>query len=186
MATRHTLHIAMPDGHLALVDITDAINNAYAHRDRPDGTPEPVSVATALRPANPADVPHRIMLLTSDDPDVETRTMPVTVDADAACWLTSTGWRAPTTALDTSDERRPIGDVLDALGIAAQLDADELPASAVVLLRVIEADGDERLDISHSDGQSWIERLGMLHAAASVETADIANPSSRRSPDDNG
>jgi hypothetical protein len=72
-----------------------------------------------------------------------------------------------------SDEAQPIGDVLDSLGITASLDDGELVASAVVLLRVIGDDGSERLSLVHSDGQGWIERLGMLRAAESVEVDDI-------------
>ncbi|MFI0897739.1 hypothetical protein [Streptomyces sp. NPDC020983] len=64
----------------------------------------------------------------------------------------------------------PIGDLLDSLGVTATIDEGELVASAVVLLRVIQQDGAERLSLVHSDGQGWTERLGMLHAATAVET----------------
>ncbi|NYV73194.1 hypothetical protein [Streptomyces sp. UH6] len=64
---------------------------------------------------------------------------------------------------------RPIGDALDALGIEATLDEGELLAGAVVLLKVIDGDGDVRMSLAYSDGLSWIERTGMIHVAETME-----------------
>ncbi|MGM9380330.1 hypothetical protein [Streptomyces antibioticus] len=68
-----------------------------------------------------------------------------------------------------SDDKRPIGDVLDAIGITATLDDGELVAGAIVLLKVIDAEGDVRLSMAYSDGLSWIERAGMVHVAEVME-----------------
>ena len=70
-----------------------------------------------------------------------------------------------------TDETRPIGDVLDSLGIKATFDAagGELVAGAIVLLKVIDAEGDVRLSMAYSDGLSWIERAGMVHVAETME-----------------
>lgn len=64
---------------------------------------------------------------------------------------------------------RPIGDALDALGIKATLDDGELVAGAIVLLKVIDTDGDSRLSMAYSDGLGWIERAGMIHVAEVME-----------------
>lgn len=64
---------------------------------------------------------------------------------------------------------RPIGDALDALGIEATLDDGELVAGAIVLLKVIDTDGDMRLSMAYSDGLGWIERAGMIHVAEVME-----------------
>jgi hypothetical protein len=71
---------------------------------------------------------------------------------------------------------RPIGDVLDGLGIEATLDETkgELAAGAIVLLKVIDADGDVRLSLAYSDGLSWIERTGMIHVAETMEAQSNA------------
>ncbi|MFJ8027444.1 hypothetical protein [Streptomyces sp. NPDC096311] len=71
-----------------------------------------------------------------------------------------------------NEEARPIGDVLDGLGIEATLDetSGELVAGAVVLLKVIDTDGDVRLSMAYSDGLGWIERAGMLRIAESMES----------------
>lgn len=66
---------------------------------------------------------------------------------------------------------RPIGDVLDGLGIMASLDPGDLVAGAVVLLKVVTADGTPRLSSLHSEGMGWIERAGMVHTADAVETS---------------
>jgi hypothetical protein len=52
---------------------------------------------------------------------------------------------------------RPIGDVLDNLGIEATLEPDELVA------------GVTRLSIAHQ-GIGWIERVGMLRVAETIES----------------
>lgn len=75
-----------------------------------------------------------------------------------------------------STEPRPIGDVLDSLGIEATVSEGELVAGAIVLLKVIDADGDTRLSVSHSDGLGWIERCGMLRVAEQIES----DPTSHR------
>lgn len=76
------------------------------------------------------------------------------------------------------DERppeQPIGDRLNALGITASIAEDELLAGAVVILRVIPAEGGERVSISGSDGLGWIERTGLLHAAHTLDAKGIAD-----------
>lgn len=67
---------------------------------------------------------------------------------------------------------QPIGDVIDGLGITASVTEGELVAGAIVLLKVLQADGQVRLSMCHSDGLGWIERAGMLHVAEAVETGD--------------
>lgn len=67
-------------------------------------------------------------------------------------------------------ELRPIGDVIDGLGIEASVQDGELVAGAIVLLKVIDSDGGTRLSIATSDGLGWIERCGMLRVAEQVES----------------
>ncbi|QXE36199.1 hypothetical protein KQY30_20085 [Streptomyces sp. GMY02] len=76
-----------------------------------------------------------------------------------------TGWDD-----NAGSETRPIGDVLDGLGIRATVNEGELVAGALVLLKVIDEDGDTRLSLAHSDGLGWIERAGMLRVAETLET----------------
>ena len=70
---------------------------------------------------------------------------------------------------DAESPTRPIGDVLDSLGIEATLDPDELVAGAVVLLKIVEVDGSTRLSVAHQ-GIGWIERVGMLRVAETIES----------------
>ncbi|MFW3474406.1 hypothetical protein ACN24M_24605 [Streptomyces microflavus] len=76
--------------------------------------------------------------------------------------------------------RRPIGDLIDSLGIEATVGSDDLVAGALVLLKVLDADGGTRLSLAHSDGLGWIERAGMLRIAETLETDSV------RQPDDDG
>lgn len=43
-------------------------------------------------------------------------------------------------------------------------------AGAIVLLKVIDAEGDTRLSMSNSDGLGWIERCGKLRVAEQIES----------------
>lgn len=70
---------------------------------------------------------------------------------------------------------QPIGDRLDGMAVTASLDESDLVAAAVVVLKVVDADGGVRLSVAWSDGMSWIERLGMLHAAELCERPDQSN-----------
>jgi hypothetical protein len=69
---------------------------------------------------------------------------------------------------------RSIGDVIDSLGITATLDDDELVGGAIVLLKIIQADGETRLSMANSDGLGWIERAGMLRIAETIETGSAS------------
>jgi len=78
-----------------------------------------------------------------------------------------TGWDD-----NAETKTRPIGDALDSLGIEATLDPDELVAGALVLLKVVQADGDTRLSLAHQ-GVGWIERVGMLRVAETLESGSL-------------
>ncbi|WP_327377998.1 hypothetical protein OG393_30975 [Streptomyces sp. NBC_01216] len=71
---------------------------------------------------------------------------------------------------------RKIGDVIDGLGIEATVRDGELVSAALVLLKVIDTDGDTRLSLAYSDGLGWIERAGMLRIAETIENASNYQP----------
>lgn len=63
-----------------------------------------------------------------------------------------------------------VGAIVNGLGITAEsLAGDELVSDAMVLMKVIQADGSVTLLVAHSDAMSWIEKLGMLHVAVGLE-----------------
>jgi hypothetical protein len=70
---------------------------------------------------------------------------------------------------NAGSQTRPIGDVLDSLGIEATVAPDELVAGALVLLKIVETDGATRLSVAHQ-GIGWIERVGMLRVAETIES----------------
>ena len=65
-----------------------------------------------------------------------------------------------------------VGNLIDSLGVTHSPEPGEMATDAVVLLKYVDEDGAVGLRLLWSDGMSWIERLGMLHAALSIETAD--------------
>lgn len=67
---------------------------------------------------------------------------------------------------------KPIGQLLDSLGVTSTIAPDDLPVAALALLKVVDATGGVRLAAAWSDGMDWITRLGMLTAATASETPD--------------
>ncbi len=65
---------------------------------------------------------------------------------------------------------RDVGQVINGLGVTAEsITDDTLISDALVLMKCIQPDGSVTLLMAHSDGMSWIERLGMLHVAVGIE-----------------
>lgn len=63
---------------------------------------------------------------------------------------------------------KKVGDILDGLGVVVDMDDGDLVASAVVLLKVVTADGGVTLAIASDEGCSWLEQLGIVAAAGSI------------------
>jgi hypothetical protein len=64
---------------------------------------------------------------------------------------------------------KPLGEIIDGLGIHADVEDTDLVASAVVVLSIL-VDGDPhpRLTIANSEGLSWIEQTGLLRLAERI------------------
>lgn len=64
---------------------------------------------------------------------------------------------------------KPLGEIIDQLGVKAEIEDSDLVASAVVVLSVL-VDGDPhpRLTIANSEGLSWIEQTGLLRLAERI------------------
>lgn len=67
---------------------------------------------------------------------------------------------------------QPAGPILDGLGVTFDLDEGDLVATAVVLSKVLCADGTVSMMIGTSEGSTWLEHLGLITAAA-----DLIRPS---------
>lgn len=78
---------------------------------------------------------------------------------------------------NAGSDTRAIGDIIDALGVEATVENGELVAGAMVLLKVVQEDGDTRLSMTYSDGLGWIERAGMLRIAETIETGTARSSS---------
>lgn len=73
----------------------------------------------------------------------------------------------------------PIGETIDALGVRrAPLPEGHMISDAVVLMHVIDADGDTYISQVWSEGMDWISRRGLLEA-----TLDTERVPSRQSTD---
>ncbi|MFE9684168.1 hypothetical protein [Streptomyces sp. NPDC006285] len=71
-----------------------------------------------------------------------------------------------------------IGQLLDSLGVEADIEEGDLVAAAFVILKVIKTDGTVSLANARSEGLDWITRLGMVTATAAIEnTGFIDTPS---------
>lgn len=67
------------------------------------------------------------------------------------------------------DDRAPIGQRLDALGIKSSLGDDELISAAMVIMKVVDEDGDPFLSVAWSDHVDFVTRRGMLEQACDIE-----------------
>ncbi|MGW7597219.1 hypothetical protein [Streptomyces antimycoticus] len=64
---------------------------------------------------------------------------------------------------------QPIGQLLDTLGVTADLDDGDMPIDALVLLKVVKADGEVSLVKGSSESLDWISSLGMLTAVVEID-----------------
>ena len=64
---------------------------------------------------------------------------------------------------------QPLGRLVDSLGVEHRPEEGELVLGAVVLMKVMEADGRISMRSAWSPGLSWMERVGMHQAAAQTD-----------------
>lgn len=64
--------------------------------------------------------------------------------------------------------------MLDAIGLTADIDEGDMPVDAIVVLKVIKADGSVSLVKGRSEAVDWITALGMVTAAQAVENSGYA------------
>lgn len=62
-----------------------------------------------------------------------------------------------------------IASIVESLGVTLTLEDDDLVTDAVLIAKVVEADGTERLALTWSDGMSWVTRYGLLTAAVAID-----------------
>lgn len=65
---------------------------------------------------------------------------------------------------------KKIGDLLDSLGLMAEVEDGDMPTDALVILKVVKPDGEVALIKGKSESVDWITSLGMLNAAVDIET----------------
>ncbi|MEU0937595.1 hypothetical protein [Embleya sp. NPDC005971] len=62
----------------------------------------------------------------------------------------------------------PAGPILDGLGVTVDLEDGDLPAGAVVLLKVVDRDGEVSVGIADSEGSTWLDQLALVTAARDI------------------
>ncbi|MEU6259149.1 hypothetical protein [Streptomyces sp. NPDC047043] len=70
-----------------------------------------------------------------------------------------------------------LGQIIDALGIEADLDEGDLPIDTFVILKIVKAGGTVILSGARSESLDWITRLGMITAAQQIENSDYPDAS---------
>lgn len=63
-----------------------------------------------------------------------------------------------------------LGSIIDALGVTADVSDSDLIAGAVVILKIVPAEGDAGLTIAVDDNCGWLEQLGIIEAARQIIT----------------
>lgn len=72
-----------------------------------------------------------------------------------------------------------IGQLLDTLGVTADLDDGDLVTDALAILKVLQPDGSIALSIGATDTRDWINQAGLLRSAIDISEGRI-----RRDEDD--
>ncbi|MDQ0791978.1 hypothetical protein [Streptomyces sp. B1I3] len=72
-----------------------------------------------------------------------------------------------------------IGQLLDSLGVTADLDDGDYVTDALVILKVLQPDGSIALSIGATDTRDWINQTGLLRSAIDISEGNI-----RRADDD--
>jgi hypothetical protein len=70
-----------------------------------------------------------------------------------------------------------VGQLIDSLGTTAELADGDLATDAVVLLKVVKAEGGVALIKAQSESLDWISSLGMLTAALEIENSGYSSVS---------
>ncbi|MFE9398653.1 hypothetical protein [Streptomyces flavidovirens] len=68
-----------------------------------------------------------------------------------------------------------IGQMLDAIGVVADLDEGDMAVDAIVILKLVKEDGTVSLVKGRSESLDWITALGMVTAAQAVENSGYVN-----------
>ncbi len=63
---------------------------------------------------------------------------------------------------------QPAGPILDGLGVTLDLDDGDLVETALVITKVITADGTVTVGLSDSHGMSWLDQLALVAAAQQI------------------
>jgi hypothetical protein len=72
-------------------------------------------------------------------------------------------------------DARTVGDLVDGLGVTADLGEGVLVSDVVVLMECVHPDGTVSLLMAQSDRMSWIKKVGMLTAATAIENDGYRN-----------
>ena len=72
--------------------------------------------------------------------------------------------------------REPIGELIDARGVTADMDSDDLVTDIVVLMKVTDAEGNTGLILETSTNLDWITQIGMVDAAKTIIGAGTRYP----------
>lgn len=65
-----------------------------------------------------------------------------------------------------------LGEIIDGLGCESDVKDGDLVDSAVIILKIVEPDGQVHLSTCWSENISWLERVGMIRAAEQREHRD--------------
>lgn len=63
-----------------------------------------------------------------------------------------------------------IGQLLDTLGLTAELDDGDMATDAVVILKVVQADGSVAISIGITESMDWITQQGLLSGALDLKS----------------
>ena len=69
--------------------------------------------------------------------------------------------------------RQRIGQMIDSLGVTADIHEGDLYPSVIVIMKVIGADGGSGIIMETSEGCGWLDQVGMMAVASEIIRTEL-------------
>jgi hypothetical protein len=68
--------------------------------------------------------------------------------------------------------KRPIGAILDGLGVKMEIADGDFIASVVVLAKIVKADGEVVVGLETGEADTWFDQLALLNAGLEIDRSE--------------
>ena len=69
-------------------------------------------------------------------------------------------------------QKRKIGELIDSLGVLADLADDDMVTDVVVISKVVQSDGQVAISVETGEATTWFDQLALITAAVQIERSN--------------